>query len=72
MVFCCQTYGGPNSDPPAISNGVMQEKISIDSPFWKAKFNIRSVNAPPRPYTHEKTRRIGRFGSSFADFHSAP
>eukprot|EP00913_Durusdinium_trenchii_P018531 g17413.t1 len=24
------------------------EKISIDSPFWKAKFNIRSVNAPPR------------------------
>ena len=25
-----------------------QEKISSDSPFWKAKFNIRSVNAPPR------------------------
>ncbi|CAK9114587.1 unnamed protein product [Durusdinium trenchii] len=25
-----------------------KEKISIDSPFWKAKFNIRSVNAPPR------------------------
>ncbi|CAE7250639.1 unnamed protein product [Symbiodinium sp. CCMP2456] len=25
-----------------------KEKISSDSPFWKAKFNIRSVNAPPR------------------------
>ncbi|CAJ1328665.1 unnamed protein product [Effrenium voratum] len=25
-----------------------KEKISADSPFWKAKFNIRSVNAPPR------------------------
>ena len=27
---------------------VGEEKISADSPFWKAKFNIRSVNAPPR------------------------
>mmetsp|Transcript_32174 Transcript_32174/g.74191 ORF Transcript_32174/g.74191 Transcript_32174/m.74191 type:complete len:84 (+) Transcript_32174:569-820(+) len=25
-----------------------KEKISSDSPFWKAKFNIRSVNAPSR------------------------
>ena len=40
------------SDPPkrvSPHHGLWhQEKISSDSPFWKAKFNIRSVNAPPR------------------------